>query len=137
VDLPTARMLIDEGRRLNQYPADKRGLVHFVAASGLLLRWLEDHDRRGAEEAEAYLLLGVAESHISWGLWTDQTDFFLETAIRLHPHSQLAMQAYSFLKDYMTARHSGASDTFIPDSVQTYLDNLAVLAEPAHAPEKM
>jgi hypothetical protein len=130
VDLPTARMLIDEGRRRNEFPADNRGLVHFVAASGLLLRFLENHDGCGEEKAEAYFLLGVAESHISSSLWTDQTDFFLETAIRLHPHSQLAMQAYLFLQEYMIFKHSGVSSTFVPDSVWTHLDGLRALAEP-------
>jgi hypothetical protein len=137
VDLATARTLIEKGRRRNEFPADHRGLVYFVSASGLLLQFLGNDDRRGDEEAEAYFLLGVAESHISSGLWTDQTEFFLETAIRLHPHSGLAMQAYSFLQEYVIFKHSGASGTFVPDSVQMNLDNLAALAEPAPAPQQM
>jgi hypothetical protein len=130
-NLPTARALIEEGRLRNEFPADTRGVVHFVAASGLLLRFLEGHDGRGDGEAEAYFLLGVAESHISSSLWTDQTDFFLETAIQLRPHSELAVRAYSFLLEYVIAKHSGASGTFVPDTVRTYLDNLGALAEPA------
>jgi hypothetical protein len=137
VDLPAARMLIDEGRRRNEFPADNRGLVHFVAASGLLLRFLENHDGRGEEKAEAYFLLGVAESHISSALWTDQTDFFLETAIRLHPHSDLAAQAYSFLEEYVVSKHSGVSNTYVPDSVWTHLDSLRDLAKPAAAPKQI
>jgi hypothetical protein len=137
VNLRTARMLIDEGRRRNEFPADNRGLVHFVAASGLLLRFLENHDGRDDQKAEAYFLLGVVETHISSGLWTDQTDFYLETAIRLHPHSQLAMQAYSFLQGYVIFKHSGASGAFVPDSMWTHLDTLRALAEPARSPSRM
>jgi hypothetical protein len=136
VNLQTVQMLIDEGRRRNEFPADNRGLVHFVAASGLLLRLLEGHDGRDDEKAEAYFLLGVAETHISSGLWTDQTDFYLETAIRLHPHSQLAMQAYSFLQEYVIFKHSGASGSFVPDSVWEHLDTLRTLAEPARSPSR-
>ena len=69
------------------------GLVHFVAASGLLHRFLETRDAGVEADAEAYYLLGIAESHIVSSMWTDQTSFFLETAIRLRPHSPLAGQA--------------------------------------------
>lgn len=127
-NLATARELIDRGRAMNEFPADKRGLVPLVAASGVLLRYLDalDGDARG--QAEAYYLLGLTESHVSTTLWNDQTGFFLETAIRLRPHSPLAEKAFAFLREYEIFRNSGASSTEIPDSVQRQLDELAVLA---------
>jgi hypothetical protein len=128
--LATARELIEEGRVRNDFPADKRGLVPFVTASGLLLRYLDTGERSAAEQAEAYYLLGIAESHISTTLWGDQTSFFLEKAIRLRPHSALSQEAYDFLQEYEVVRNSGASSVFIPDSVQAHLDELRVLAAP-------
>ena len=128
---PTAaRALIDEGRRRNAFPADKRGLVHFVTASGLLLRFVEDHEGAAAETAEAYYLLGITESYISSTLWTEQTEFFVDTAIRLQPHSALAAEAYGFLNEYVVARYSSASETHVPDQVQQLLDELEALAGP-------
>ena len=129
-DLPTAHKLIDQGRMLNKFPADKRGLVHFVAASGLLLRFLEAQPESEADQAEAYYLLGLTESHVSTTLWNDQTGFFLETAIRLKPHSALAEDAFAFLQEYEIFRHSGASNTQMPESVLRQLNELAVLARP-------
>ena len=115
---------------LNKFPADKRGLVHFVAASGLLLRFLEAQPESEADQAEAYYLLGLTESHVSTTLWNDQTGFFLETAIRLKPHSALAEDAFAFLQEYEIFRHSGASNAQMPESVLRQLNELAVLARP-------
>jgi hypothetical protein len=128
--LGNARGLIDEGRLRNAFPADKRGLVHFVTASGMLLRLAEDHQGAVAEKAEAYYLLGVTESYISSTLWTEQTEFFVDSAIRLHPHSALAAEAYGFLGEYVVARYSSASETHVPEPVQELLDELEALAAP-------
>lgn len=127
-DLASARMLIERGRELNEFPADKRGLVHFVAATGVLQRYLAAHDEIDSGVAEAYYLLGRTESHVSTTLWNDQTGFFLETAIRLRPHSALSENAYAFLQEYEIFRYSGASSTYIPDAVQRHLDELGALA---------
>ena len=56
--------------------------------------------------AEAYYLLGVAESFISRTLWMSETEFFLETAIRLAPKSVSARQAYAFLEEYVLIRYT-------------------------------
>ena len=64
--LVRARTLIETGQRRNRFPADHQGFVYFVVASSLLHRFLTtpaaDGERRAL--AEAYYLLGVAETYI-------------------------------------------------------------------------
>ena len=60
-------------------------LVHFIAASGLLHRYVQDDTRTPAQLAEAYYLLGVAESYTPRSSWIPETEFFLETAWRGEP----------------------------------------------------
>jgi hypothetical protein len=122
--LPYARTLIREGQQRNRFPADRLGLVHFVAASGLLHRYVDTGTVRGIPLAEAYYLLGVAESHISRTLWMPETDFFLETAIRLAPQSVPARQAYAFLEEYVLVGYTGSSGLHLPADIQARLAEL-------------
>jgi hypothetical protein len=125
--LPYARTLIREGQGRNRFPADRLGLVHFVAASGLLHQYVDTSTVTGAPLAEAYYLLGIAESHISRTLWISETEFFLETAIRLAPQSAHARKAYAFLEDYVLARHTGSSGLHLPADIRAHLAELRQL----------
>jgi hypothetical protein len=83
----------------------------------------------GPPLAEAYYLLGVAESYISRTLWISETEFFLETAIRLAPTSGPALQAYAFLEEYVLAQHMGSSGLHLPADVRARLEELRRLVD--------
>ena len=122
--LPYARTLIREGQQRNRFPADRLGLVHFVVASGLLHRYVDMSAVTGTPLAEAYYLLGVAESHISRTLWMPETEFFLETAIRLAPQSVHARKAYAFLEEYVLVGYTGSAGLHLPAEIQARLAEL-------------
>lgn len=125
--LARARTLIREGQQRNRYPADRRGLIHFMVASSLLNRYVEAARPDAPELAEAYYLLGLTESYVSRSFWLPETAFFLETAIHLAPDSAVAKQAYVFLEEYITVGFTGSAGTHIPPDVQTHLDELRAL----------
>jgi hypothetical protein len=127
--LLSARRLIRAGQGRNRFPADRLGLVHFVVASGLLHRYVETSTVTGTPLAEAYYLLGVAESHISRTLWLPETAFFLETAIRLAPQSVPARQAYAALEEYVLVGHTGSSGLHLPADVRAHLAELRRLVD--------
>jgi hypothetical protein len=122
--LPYARTLIRAGQQRNRFLADRLGLVHFVAASGLLHRYVDTRTVTGTPLAEGYYLLGVAESYISRTLWMSETEFFLETAIRLAPQSVHARKAYAFLEEYVLVGYTGSSGLHLPADIQARLAEL-------------
>jgi hypothetical protein len=127
--LPYARTLIREAQGRNRFPADRLGLVHFVVASSHLQRYVEASTVQGPVLAEAYYLLGVAESYMSRSLWISETEFFLETAIRLAPKSVHARKAYAFLEQYVLAGYTGSSGLHLPDDVRAHLVELRRLLD--------
>lgn len=142
-----AKQLIKKGQMQNRFPADRRGLVYFVTASGLLHAYISENDDKGAALAEPYYLLGVAESYIGNSFWISETEFFLETAIRLAPGSPASKQAYAFLEDFTIREFTGSSGEDLPEDVQATLKTLRAISlgkraektpepNPAPKPEK-
>lgn len=119
-----AKALIDAGQRRNRFPADHRGLVHFMVASSLLHRYVDSRPTDQTAVAEAYYLLGVAESYVSRASWVSETGFFLEMAIRLAPQTPIAAQAYDVLNAYILNEYTGSSGLHLPQEMQEYLDTL-------------
>jgi hypothetical protein len=128
-ELTRSRSLIAEGQGLNEFPADRKGLVHFVVASALLHNYVNSKPDSKNDMATAFYQLGVAESYIAVSRWVSETEFYLDRAIRLDPGSDEAMRAYEFLEAYMMRGYSGSSGTQIPEDVQQRLDELRKLAE--------
>ena len=81
------------------------------------------------ELAEAYYRLGIAESSISRSIWVPETEYFLETAIRIAPQSSHARNAYTFLEQFVLARYTGSAGTSLPDDVWDRLMELRGLVE--------
>jgi hypothetical protein len=122
--LTQAGALIRVGQQQNRFLADRQGLVHFILASSLLHRYVSDHARPAAQLAEAYYLLGIAESYIPRSSWISETEFFLEMAVRLAPTSSHAKKAYAFLEEYVITGYTGATGLHLPSDVQDHLDEL-------------
>ena len=123
-ELSRARALIDEGRGLNRFPADRLGMVHFAAASGVLHILLQNRPDDGMVLAEAYYLLGVAESSTAPSYWISETEFFLERAIRAAPKSTYGRRAYELLEAYTVEGYSGSAGESMPEDVRAHLDEL-------------
>ena len=132
-ELTRARSLIQEGRNRNRFLADRQGMAHFALASGLLHRFVNTASRPKPELAEAYYLLGVAESYMSRTSWISETDFYLETAIRLAPASPYGQRAFLFLEEYLIMGYTGSSGLHLPSEIQQRLDELRDLVGNAAA----
>ncbi len=127
--LTHARTLIQQGQQRNRFLADRQGLVHFTLASGLLHRHVDSGSLSKPELAEAYYLLGVAESYIPRTSWISETELFLEMAVRLAPASQYGNQAFAFLEEYLIMGFTGSSGLHLPSDIQKRLDDLRALVD--------
>lgn len=127
-ELTWARGLIQNAQLQNRFPMDRQGLVYFVVASSVLHRYLATNPTNKRQLAEAYYLLGIVESYIR-SSWISETEFFLETAIRLDPSSPFAKNAYTFLEEYIVERYTGSSGSNLPSKAQEYLEELRKLIE--------
>jgi hypothetical protein len=132
--LETARELLNEGDRVRERPADKTGLVYDLVASSLLYRYTESRPWGGHHVAEAYYLLGVAESRIDRSYWISQSEFYLETAIRMAPDAPFARQAYDHLKKMTLEGYTGSSGVHLPDDVREKLEALQKLIDASAPP---
>jgi tetratricopeptide (TPR) repeat protein len=128
-EIATARRLVEEAGRLVPFPADRRGLVHYVVASSVLHRLLDAGPLPPAERSEAYYLLGVCELHIGDTFWVSQADFYLETAVRAAPAAPSADLAYALLEEALLESYTGSSGVNVPDSVARRLDALRALVD--------
>jgi hypothetical protein len=122
--LSRARTLIETGQLRNRFPADHQGFVHFVVASSLLHRFLTTQPANTSALAEAYYLLGIAETYISRTSWLSEAPFFLETAIRLDPTSPIATKAYDVLNMYILTEYTGSQGTRVPSDIHERLEDL-------------
>lgn len=127
-DLEQARALVAEAERLDVVPADRGGLVHDVAASARLYRFLDTAPAPSPEVAEAYYLLGKADARIRRSFWLSESDFYLETAIRMAPGSELARSSYRLLEEQTVVNYSGSSGENVPEPVLLHLEEMRRLA---------
>jgi hypothetical protein len=122
--LDFARALIRKAKVEQSYPGSRDGLVELVAASGALQRYLASTEPTPAKASEAYYLLGVTEAYISRSHWVSETEFFLETSIRMDPKSPTARKAFALLDEYIRLGYSGSAGTHIPPDVRAKLNEL-------------
>lgn len=122
-----ARALIAEAEAQSRYPNDRRALVYYIAASSVLHRVVDSQGDPGPKAGEAYYLLGLIESRIGRSFWLSQTEFFLETAIRLDPSQPYAAKAYDLLEEFIASGYTGSAGQNIPEDVQRRLDELREL----------
>lgn len=127
-ELSQARELLEEGRRLGLYMQDRRGLVHATIASALLHQFVATAPEDIDDLAEAYYLLGLAETTISRTIWIPETEFFLEMAVRAAPGSETAGAAYVLMEQFVIANYTGSAGTLVPDDVWERLMELRDLA---------
>lgn len=121
----SANKLLDEAQRVMRYPADRRGLVQQLLASSELHRYLERHaGQTGRDVAEAYYLLGLIESRTNFNYLVSESDFYLETAIRMAPGDPIGEQAFDLLEEETVLGWTGSSGDHMPADVRRNLDAL-------------
>jgi len=128
-DLATARGLIEQARGLDLYPADRRGLVHYLVASSILQRLLDGGAANDRDAGEAYYLLGLCETHVGESYWVSQADVYLETAIRMAPKQPFAEEAYLLLEEETVNAYTGSGGTELPQPVADHLEELRRLID--------
>lgn len=127
--LEVARSLLSAAEDRERYAFDRMALVPYIAASSALLGWVTDHANEGREAAEAYYLLGLADSRIGRSAHHAQTEFYLVTAIRMDPSSDTAEKAYGLLEEIVVSGFSGSSGVNVPPDMQGLLDELRRLID--------
>jgi hypothetical protein len=108
-------------------------LVRLIAASGLLHRYVASTTDSPRRIGEAYYLLGVIESRIGRSFWASQTEFFLETAIRMGPKERYADTAFALLEEFLVSGYTGSSGTHVPPDIVRRLEDLDELMKRARA----
>jgi tetratricopeptide (TPR) repeat protein len=129
VDL--ARKLIARGRDEAEYPADRSGLIPYLAASRILNRVVALRRDAGPELAEAYYLLGSVEARIGASFWESPSDFYLEMAIRMSPGTDVGRRAYALLEEETVLGFTGSGGEHLPDEERARLEELRKLVEGA------
>lgn len=125
-ELAAARRMVAGAGEKTTSLADQSRLVDFIASITLLHHYLRSKPQNDVSVAEAYYLLGVAESHVSRSYWVSETDYLVERSIRLAPKSAVAKQALAFLEDYRA--NSAAPARALPQG-QTSIEELRKLTE--------
>jgi hypothetical protein len=118
-----ARALLGEAQRASRYPADRRALVYGIAASGVLNRLVSEQTAPSAELAEAYDLLGLAEPIIR-GPALSESEFYLETSIRMAPRAPFAQDAYAVLEEQVLRDYEGSGGSHVPSEARQHLEAL-------------
>lgn len=125
--LDEARRIMEKGQALIEYPTDRRGVVHYIMASGHLIDNLQKPNISKEETAETCYLLGVTELIVGRSFWLSQADLYFEASIRADPKGLRARKAFRLLEENIVTGFTGSSGTHIPRDVQARLNELADL----------
>ncbi len=110
-------------------PAQRAWLAHFVTASSILHRYIENHRVPGPELAEAYYLLGITEARIGRNYWVTAAPFLLETSIRLASDQPFAKDAFALLEQELIMSYEGVDGDELPAEELANLAELRALIE--------
>ncbi len=123
--LKDARKLVRHGDGDEPRPLSRDSTVTDIVASSLLLRFIDSQEGTPEERAEAFYLLGTAESRGIDSPWIPQAGTHLEMAIRLAPGAPFAENAYLALEESFYLDYGGVSgETPLPLDVSTKLEEL-------------
>ncbi len=119
-------------RNLSDLPTARDGLVYDLAASSVLLRWIdarEKGDRKGQdlELATAYYELAVIEDRTAFSIWAPRADVYMEAAIRAAPSGPLARRAYARVEEQLLTELGATSPAELPEEERTRLTELRTL----------
>lgn len=127
--LESAQRLVSLAGDRTRYADDRAALVPYVAASGVLHRYVDQGAHSNAELGRAYYLLGVVESRVGRTFWLSQTEHFLEASIRIDPKGPSARDAYKLLEEFEASGYTGSGGGAVPEDVQRRLRSLRALID--------
>lgn len=125
----TARAMVDEARSMNGLLGNQAGLVHLVTASAILERFIDEHDKRDRDLAEAYYLRGIIEARIGRNYWVTAAPFLLERSIRLAPGEPFANEAYALLQQEILMSYEGSDQEDVSPAEAELLEELRGLID--------
>ncbi|MDJ0786415.1 MAG: hypothetical protein QNK05_06375 [Myxococcota bacterium] len=131
---PRARAiaLAKEGRDLADPPTSTNGLVHDLAASSLLLEWIDARVRGDGpdpdlELAEAWFLLGQIEDRTAHGSWVPRSEVYMEAAIRAAPDGPRARAAFERVEETLLMGYGADGVSMLPRRERERLEELAAM----------
>lgn len=129
-----ARELAMMARNLSDVPTARDGLVFDLAASSVLLRWIDAREKgdRAAQDLElaaAYYELGVIEDRTAYSVWLPETDAYMEAAVRAAPSGPHARRAYARVEEQLLTEIGAASPENLPEAEQARLAALRALID--------
>ena len=121
-------------RNLSDLPTARDGLVYDLAASSLLLRWIDAREKsagepRDLELATAYYELAVIEDRTAFSIWAPRTDVYMEAAIRAAPTGPLARRAYARVEEQLLTELGATSPEGLPEEERERLASLRALLD--------
>jgi hypothetical protein len=125
--LEGARALLVEGGGLNDFPWQEADSIHAIVASSVLYRYIEERRPHGEELAEALYLLARSEAFTFRSFELLEPQYYLEQAIRIAPHTEVAERAYAAL-ELETVLINDAFGQPIPEDVREWLEGLRELS---------
>ena len=128
-ELATAREVVMDASEKTKSPSDHSQMVEFISSITLLHRYLRTGTTSDVDAAEAYYLLGVAESYASHSVWISETEYLLEKFIRTAPKSAVAKQALAFLEEYRNSAYNVTPARAVPQELQTNIEALRALTQ--------
>jgi hypothetical protein len=121
-------------RNLSDLPTARDGLVYDLAASSLLLRWIDArekgvHHAQDLELATAYYQLAVIEDRTAFSIWAPRTDVYMEAAIRAAPSGPLAKRAYARVEEQLLTELGATDPEGLPEAERARLVELRRVVE--------
>ena len=110
-------------------PAQRAWLAHFVTASSILHRYVDEQRVPGPELAEAYYLLGITEARIGRNYWVTSAPFLLETSVRMASDQPFAKDAFALLEQELIMSYEGVDADELPEEDLAHLAELRALVE--------
>jgi hypothetical protein len=125
--LVKAKLLINGGAKLTEYPRDSAAQIYFLRASALLHDYMQA-PRDQKEAAEAMFLLGLTYSNLEEYGSSFLSEFYYEACIQQMPRSPLAEKCYKAFEKSVYSGYTGTRGTYIPKSLKERLKRLKALA---------
>jgi hypothetical protein len=125
----SARSLIEAGEARDEFGDGQGSLLHFIAASSVLERYIASQPSPTAELGEAFYLRGMLETRIGRNYWVTTAPFLLEEAIRIAPGEPFARDALGRLERELFAAYEGSDIEELPAAEKAHLAQLRALIE--------
>jgi hypothetical protein len=131
--LGRAKALIEGTGSAKRSLLGREGMLYDLAASSLLLQYIEGVKDDDLKLAEAFYLLGLVEARSVDSYWVPQAEFHLEASIRLAPAAPFADDAYGLLEEYVVLGYGGVSGNELPPDVWAKLQEVRALIADARS----